>query len=154
MKFARSFACLVSMALLMAYAVTANSQVNAGESGGKPVVRVKGNRLIDAQGKVMQFRGVNVSGLEFTHINGQPEPDGWGGQKPNLKAIKSWNANAIRVPLNEASYLGLVTYDLPQAGGKATERKADPSGRYKQLVRDVVDEATSLGFYVILDLHK
>jgi hypothetical protein len=154
MKFARSLAPILSLIALFAHAMSANAQADAAEGANKPSVRVKGNRLIDAQGKVLQFRGVNVSGLEFTHINGQPEPDGWGGQKPNLKAIKAWNANAIRVPLNEASYLGLMTYDLPQGKGKAIERKADPSGRYKQLVRDVVDEATAMGFYVILDLHK
>jgi hypothetical protein len=155
MKFLRSLVCVLTVAML-AHAMQASAQADSSQAtGAKPSVRVKGNRLIDGQGKVLQLRGVNVSALEFTHINGQPEPDGWGGQKPNLKAIKAWNANAIRVPLNEASYLGLMTYDLPSDGkGKSTERKGDPTGRYKQLVRDVVDEATSLGFYVILDLHK
>lgn len=153
MKLLRSLTCVLALAI-SAYAIQASAQTDGAQAAGKLSVRVKGNRLIDSQGKVLQLRGVNVSGLEFTHINGQPEPDGWGGQKPNLKAIKSWNANAIRVPLNEASYLGLLTYDLPQGNGKATERKGDPTGRYRQLVRDVVDEATALGFYVILDLHK
>jgi endoglucanase len=118
-------------------------------------VRVKGNRLVDAQGNVLQFRGVNVSGLEFVHINGAPEPDGWGGQKPDLKAIKAWKANALRIPLNEASYLGYTTYDLPAGGGAvALIRKPDPSGQYKQIVKKLVDDATALGFYIILDLHK
>src|SRR5580700_5380176 len=62
-------------------------------------VRVRGNQLIDANGNTLQLRGVDVSGLEFSHINGQPQPDGWGGQKPNLSAIAAWKANALRVPL-------------------------------------------------------
>ena len=75
MKFARSLAPILSLIALFAHA-NVNAQADAAEGANKPSVRVKGNRLIDAQGKVLQFRGVNVSGLEFTHINGQPEPDG------------------------------------------------------------------------------
>ena len=83
-------------------------------------------------------------------INGQPQPDGWGGQKPNLSAIAAWKANALRVPLNEASYLGYLCYDPPSG----SPHKPDPAGDYRQRVKDLVTEATAKGWYVILDLHK
>jgi endoglucanase len=147
---------LLLSSLFQLITVTAQAaDAPATASTPKLSVRVKGNRLIDAQGQVLQVRGVNVSGLEFTHIDGTTGPDDWGGQRPDFNAIKAWNVNAIRVPLNEASYLGYTTYDMPQQGGaRAQPRNPDPTGRYKKLVREVVDEATSRGYYVILDLHK
>jgi endoglucanase len=113
-------------------------------------VRVQGNHLIDASGNILQLRGVDVSGLEFAPIDGSPGPDGWGGQKPNLPAIAAWKANALRIPLNEASYLGYTCYDPPNG----TTHNPDPMGDYKQLVQQIVSDATALGWYVILDLHK
>ena len=104
-----------------------------------PSVRVQGNHLIDSGGNVLQLRGVNVSALEFAPINGQPQPDGWGGQKPNLSAIAAWKANALRVPLNEASYLGYLCYDPPSG----TVHKPDPAGDYKQRVKELVTDATA-----------
>jgi endoglucanase len=126
---------------------TATINVNGASSVS---VRVQGNHLIDANGKVLQLRGVDVSGLEFAPIDGSPGPDGWGGQKPNLSAIAAWKANTLRIPLNEASYLGYTCYDPPNG----TAHNPDPMGDYKQLVKQIVTDATALGWYVILDLHK
>jgi len=138
--------------LVVAALFFAGTLVQAAPAGdpveAKLKVAVRGNRLIDANGDVLQLRGVNVSALEFVSVQGW-STDPWGGNKPDLKAIKAWRANALRVPLNSASYLGLTTYDL---NGKT--RNPDPGGNYKTTVRKLVDEATALGLYVILDLHK
>ena len=117
---------------------------------GIPVVKVSGNKLVDANGNTVQLRGVDVSALEFYPILNEGG-DYWGGQRPNIKAIRAWKANAIRVPLNEQSYLGQTCY---QGSPKPKGQRADPSGKYKAVVRAVVDEATAAGMYVILDLHK
>ena len=51
------------------------SLVSAVAAAASPSVKVQGNHLIDANGNILQLRGVNASGLEFTAINGQPQPD-------------------------------------------------------------------------------
>jgi hypothetical protein len=125
---------------------TATATINVSGSSS-PSVRVQGNHLIDANGNLLQLRGVDVSGLEFAAIDGSTDP--WGGQKPNLTAIAGWKANALRIPLNEASYLGYTCYNTD-----GSAHNPDPGGNYKAAVQQIVADATAMGWYVILDLHK
>jgi endoglucanase len=74
--------------------------------------------------------------------------DPWGGQSPNFTAMKSWGMNAVRLPLNEASWLD---YTCTDATG--TSYNPDPGGNYKATVESTVAAATAAGMYVILDLH-
>ncbi|MEP6547770.1 MAG: Calx-beta domain-containing protein [Gammaproteobacteria bacterium] len=128
---------------------SATATINLASVSSGTSVRVQGNHLIDASGNNLQLRGADVSGLEFAPIDGSPGSDGWGGQKPNLSAIAAWKINALRIPLNEASYLGYMTYNA-----NGSQHNPDPSGNYKQVVQQLVTDATALGMYVILDLHK
>jgi aryl-phospho-beta-D-glucosidase BglC (GH1 family) len=118
---------------------------------------VQGNQLVDADGKVVQLRGADVSGLEFVAIQGWSASNPWGNQAQipgTLQAVKTWNLNAVRFPLNEASWLGLTTYDWPTGSQTSgTARQADPGSNYRQTVIDSVNAATAAGLYVILDLH-
>jgi hypothetical protein len=117
-------------------------------------IKVSGNRLVNQAGAVVQLRGVNVSGLEGVAMQGWDPSDPYGGQYPNFTALASWKINAIRVPLNEDSWLGLTTYDWPVAPATVgVARKADPGGNYRATVLKVVNAATAAGLYVILDLH-
>jgi len=114
-------------------------------------ISVQGNHFVDAAGNTVQLRGVNVSGLEATAIQGW-SPDPWGdadlGGEPNWQSLLSWKANVVRLPLNEASWLGLTTYDRSGA-----PRRADPGANYQATVIKAVADATAAGLYVILDLH-
>jgi hypothetical protein len=114
-------------------------------------VSVYGNHLVDAQGKTLQLRGINVAGLESVAIDNWSK-DPWGGQTgtptPQWSTMASWGANSVRLPLNEASWLG---YTCTNANG--TTENPDPGGNYKATVTAAVNAATSQGFYVILDLH-
>lgn len=111
-------------------------------------VSIVNGKLVDGAGKPLQLRGVLPSDLEFVAIQGWDPASPWGGAEPNWAAIAGWHANAVRIPLNSASWLGLTTYDY---NGMA--RKADPGGNYQATVIQSVKDATAAGLYVILDLH-
>jgi len=116
-------------------------------------ISISGNHFVNANGNPVQLRGVNLSGMEFTAIQGWDPSDPTGGgfgqpDNPNWSAIASWKANIVRIPLNEDSWLGLTCTDT---GGVV--HNADPGGNYKQFLANLVQEANSAGMYVILDLH-
>jgi hypothetical protein len=121
----------------------------SGVSPGRFGVSVQGSHLVDAQGAPLQLRGVNASALETVAIQGWSAGDPWGGQAPNWDAIKSWKANAVRLPLNEGPWLGHQCKD-PKTGEM---RSTDPGHNYVATVIKTVQEATDAGLYVILDLH-
>jgi hypothetical protein len=112
-----------------------------------PDLRVSGNHLIDGPGKghVVQLRGVDRSGLEYACIQGygffeSPHPYQLDTQAM-IAAMKSWDINAVRVPLNEDCWLGLHT--KPGLGGPP----------YRKIVKRYVQALNAAHLYVILDLH-
>lgn len=115
-------------------------------------VKVSGDHFIDGTGKTIQLRGVNVSGLEFVAVQGWDPANPWGGQAgpttPNWTAMKSWDINVVRLPLNEASWLG---YECVDATGE--KHDPDPGHNYQATVKQAVSAATAAGLYVIIDLH-
>jgi hypothetical protein len=148
----------------------ARATVSIAPSGAPPplAIHVSGNGLTDASGQTVQLRGVNVSGLEGVAIQGWDPSNPWGGvtgtPTPNWTTIRGWGANAVRLPLNEASWLGLTCIDeggygvhyvngvkTPNAAGSSV--LADPGGNYRATVAASVANATAAGLYVIVDLH-
>jgi hypothetical protein len=103
---------------------------------------------VDGAGNTVQLRGVNVSGLETVAAQGWSPSDPWGGMKPQFAALAAWKINAVRFPLNEASWLDYTCVDANNAS-----HDPDPGKNYQQTVKDTVAQATAAGFYVILDLH-
>jgi endoglucanase len=128
--------------------VAAAATVTPGAGNSALSVRVQGDHFIDANSEPIQLRGVNVSGLEFVAVQGWDAADPWGGGAPNFSAIQTWKSNTVRLPLNEASWLGYTCID-----GTGASRNPDPGGNYKATVQKAVTEATAAGLYVILDLH-
>lgn len=69
-------------------------------------LRVSGNRLLDRNGRVVRFHGVNRSGTEYACVQGWGIFDGPNDAR-SVKAIASWHVNAVRIPLNEQCWLGI-----------------------------------------------
>ena len=113
-------------------------------------VHVSGNRLLDAAGRTLVLRGVNLSGTEFSCIQDvQPAGRGWGiyggqplDQPSTYSAIVSWHANVVRVPLNEDCWLGINGVN-PAFGSDA----------YRKAIESEVTRIHQAGLYAVLDLH-
>jgi hypothetical protein len=110
-------------------------------------LRVRGNRILTGRGRghAIQLRGVNRSGLEYACIQGygffdSPHPDRI-DTRAMVRAMKSWDINVVRVPLNEDCWLGLRT------------RRGLGGRPYRRIVMAYVRELHRAGLYVILDLH-
>ncbi|MFN8218168.1 MAG: cellulase family glycosylhydrolase [Solirubrobacterales bacterium] len=113
----------------------------AGEAAAKPWIGVRGNLLIDGQGRPVRLLGLNRSGTEYRCA----EENGFfagPSDAASIEVMKSWHINAVRVPLNESCWLGL--------GGIPAEFSG---GAYRAAVRGYVDRLEAAGLYVILDLH-
>jgi endoglucanase len=119
----------------------------AGNTGGAPTptgapaLHVQGNRLVDEAGRPVRLRGVNRSGTEYACAQGWGLFDG-PSDSTSVRAIASWRANAVRVPLNETCWLGI--------NGVAPAYSGD---NYRRAVADYVALLNHTGLVAILDLH-
>ncbi len=100
---------------------------------GPPPLKVVGNQIQTADGRVAHLQGVNIPSLEW-------------GQGEHLSqsltaAVSDWKANIVRLPLSQDRWFGHTT------------DKKDGGVHYRKTVRDFVDKAAGLNCYVILDLH-
>jgi hypothetical protein len=102
-------------------------------------VKIVGNKFTDLSGNVLQLQGENVSGLE-----GGNDPGFWDGFYRTTEAqwktaITKWQMNIIRIPVDEHAWL--------------TNAKSSGGTPYQTIVATVVNNITSAGAYVIIDLH-
>src|SRR5580692_10606869 len=113
-----------------------------------PVVKVKGNKLVDGNGNTLLLYGPNCSALEFVPIQSAQAPPGgkqldyMGGQAPNVAVLKAYGFNCIRIPVDEQSYLNQTGYLT--AGSPLL---ADPLNSYRGYVKALADAVTAAGMY-------
>jgi hypothetical protein len=105
------------------------------------IVRVSGNRLLDARGRTLRLVGVNRSGSQYMCVLGHGIFDG-PVDSPSIAAISSWGVNAVRVPLNEDCWLGIN--GVPAAFSGAA---------YRSALEAYVARLNRQRIYVILDVH-
>jgi hypothetical protein len=104
-------------------------------SGGAP------GHIVDGSGAVVQLHGADRSGTEFSCINNEGFFDGPADQT-GLDAMKTWNINAVRVPLNADCWLG-VNGAPPAYSGIL----------YQSAISTWVNLITANGMVAIVDLH-
>jgi len=94
-----------------------------------PLIRVEGNKFVDADNKTVLFRGLSISDPDLLVRQGH-----WG--KKHFEKVKEMGVNLVRLPVHPAAW---------QA------RKAD---KYVQLLDSAVTWCTELKMYVIIDWHS
>jgi endoglucanase len=111
------------------------------ESTGAPWVGVRGNQLVDKAGEPVRLLGVNRSGTEYACQQGTGIFEG-PSDPASIEAIASWDANAVRVPLNESCWLGINGVPAESSGAA-----------YREAIVGWVKRLEEGGMYVILDLQ-
>jgi hypothetical protein len=106
---------LAAIALAAAVIVSLPTGSASGASSAGRGLHVSGNKLRDAKGRVVHFRGVNRSGTEYACVQGWGIFDGPNGAA-SVKAMASWHANVVRIPLNEQCWLGINGVKAAYAG--------------------------------------
>ena len=108
----------------------------------RPLVHVRGNQLVDQNGNVVRMLGVNRSGAEYACAEGWGLFDGPTDTDAAIAAMRTWDINAVRLPLNEDCWLG-INGVLPQYGGV----------NYQNAIVDYVNRLNAHGILVVLNLH-
>ncbi len=94
-----------------------------------PLIHVDGNKFVDANGKTMLFRGLNIADPDKVERDGH-----W--NKAYFEKIKEWGATIIRIPVHPIAW-----------------RQRTPEN-YLQLLDQAVEWCNELGMYVIIDWHS
>jgi len=110
-------------------------------AGAVSPLHVSGNLLLNASNQAVQLRGVNRSGTEYACIQGWDFFDG-PSDAASVRAITSWRANAVRVPLNEDCWLNINGSPAAYSGAA-----------YQQAIKNYVSLLNQNGLYAILELH-
>ena len=121
---------------------SSDGSVGVGTADGL-AIHVLGNHLVDASKTPIVLRGADVSGTEFVCAQNYTS-DAYGGaplgSASTFEAMRSWNINVIRLPLNEDCWLDINGVEI---GGSA----------YRAAIEAEVAAAHAAGLFVILDLH-
>jgi endoglucanase len=120
------------------HAVDAGGATNPSGFAGLHAV---GSKILDANGKTVVLHGVNRSGSEFACVDGYGFFDG-PTDAASLQAMKAWNINAVRIPINEDCWLGINGVSAAYSGTN-----------YQQAIEAYVNLIVANGMYAIVDLH-
>jgi hypothetical protein len=133
----------------VAYAVIVCAFAQASLASAAPLsIRVEGNRFVNGAGQTIRLLGVDRTSSEYGCVDGFGYNDGH-YDAADAAAIASWNANAVRVPLNEDCWLGIN-------GQPNSNEGADPpltQAGYQESIENYVADLNAHGLYAILDLH-
>src|SRR5579871_5059625 len=78
-------------------------------------LHVSGNQILNGSGQAIHLYGVNRSGAEYACQQGWGFWDG-PADATSVAAIKSWNVNIVRVPVNEDCWLNINGINPAYAG--------------------------------------
>jgi len=104
-------------------------------------IKVVGNHFVNGAGHRIRLLGVNHTSAEYGCVDGFGYDDGH-FTNADAKAIASWGADAVRVPLNEDCWLGINGVNAAVSGPN-----------YITAVANYVSLFRQNGIYVMLEMH-
>jgi endoglucanase len=111
-------------------------------------LHVRGNRILNKDGRDVRLLGFNNAGAEYACIEGwgifdAPQSQLTKISSARVRVMATWiGANTVRLPLNEQCWLGLGV------------KRAYGGARYRAAIHDYVSLLNEHGFIVVLDLHR
>jgi endoglucanase len=110
-------------------------------AGQAPQVHVVGNELVNVGNQRLVLHGVDLSGGQYACVDGSGI---WNGpmNQASVTAMKRWDVNAVRLPLNEACWNGEAYVKAIYAGV-----------HYRTAVEAYIRLLNRNGLVAILDLH-
>lgn len=141
----RRLPALLASAAAIAFVVAALACAPAGAAAPLSI-SISGNHFVNGSGQPIRLLGVDHASFEYACEEGFGYDDGH-MDAADAAAIASWNANAVRVPLNEDCWLGI--------NGQPNKTQGEPltQAGYQQAVEEYVADLNAHGLYAILDLH-
>jgi endoglucanase len=131
-----------------AIAVSVLATASSGAATVPLSISIQGNHFVNGAGQTIRLLGVNHPSSEYACVDGFGYNDGH-QDAADAAAVASWNANAVRVPLNEDCWLGI--------NGQPNDSQGPPepltAAGYRQAVESYVQALNAHGLYAILDLH-
>jgi endoglucanase len=111
-------------------------------------IAISGNQFVNGAGQPIRLLGVNHASFEYGCVDGFGYNDGH-MDDADAAAIASWNADAVRIPLNEDCWLGING----QPNNSEDPGETLMASGYRQAVEAYVSTLNAHGIYAILDLH-
>jgi hypothetical protein len=111
-------------------------------------IAIVGNHFVNGAGQSIRLLGVDRTSSEYGCVDGFGYNDGH-MDDADAAAIASWNADAVRVPLNEDCWLGINGQPNSNEGAEPELTMAG----YRQSIENYVADLNAHGLYAILDLH-
>jgi endoglucanase len=136
-------AALVVVLAILAFALA------SGRADAAPLsISISGNHFVNGAGQTIRLLGVNHPSSEYACVDGFGYNDGH-QDDADAAAIASWNADAVRIPINEDCWLGI------NGQPNNSQDPGDPLNEagYRQAIEGYVAALHAHGLYAILDLH-
>jgi hypothetical protein len=111
-------------------------------------ISISSNHFVNGAGQAIRLLGVNHPSSEYACVDGFGYNDGH-MDGADAAAIASWNANAVRIPINEDCWLGING----QPNNNQDPGETLTASGYQHAVENYVAALHAHGLYAILDLH-
>jgi endoglucanase len=115
--------------------------VLAGPARAELAIHVRGNQLVNGEGRAIRLLGVNFSGAEYACVQDRGI---WSAptDEAAIAAMVAWHIDVVRIPLNEDCWLGIDGAPAQYSGSA-----------YQQAIHEFVQALHNAGLYAILDLQ-